>query len=442
MRSIPTFACLLTLALTAGGEALADPPASPDPSVKVPPEVKDIIARMSADDYRIREKAGRELASLGDKSLPVLLAALKDIDDPEAARRVEVIVQKIQTSRLVAARTVTASFKNVSGKAALDEIAKQTGYRILTNGIGAATGKVTLELKETPFWEALDKVSEAAGIMPNFQDEEGTLSVYQGDAVNPHVAYCGPFKILATHISSNRSLQLSGFSRQHAGQRGHENIYMNLQIMSEPKSPIIGIGQTLIVEATDDKGNSLAPPRNNGYQRDSYYAPQIGYRSYTQGSSLNLSRSGRESSTIKEMKLKMSVTILAEARPDVIFENITKAKGKRLNGRSAEVSIREVGEANGMVTVSLTATNRHGQPNDYTWSNTVHQRLELFDEQGQKFRSFGLNEQNNGPNVASMTAQFGSDGQRKMGKPAKFQVVEWIPLTRELEFTLKDIPLP
>lgn len=95
-----------------------------------------------------------------------------------------------------------------------------------------------------------------------------------------------------------------------------------------------------------------------------------------------------------------------------------------------------------MVLVSLTATHTNGDPNDYSWTNSLHQRLELYDDKGQKYRSFGLTEQNIGPNVATLTAQFGGDGNMKLGKPAKFAVVEWVPLNRELEFTLKDVPLP
>lgn len=446
---------ILTLGLVGRGQPPVPPlpgekrepqptPAVAPPAVGVPPEIKALVARLGADDYRAREKAGRDIAALGDKALPVLVAALRDVDDPEAARRLEVIVEKLENARLVNPRRITASFKNSPGKAAFDELAKLSGYRLQTAGVGD-TAKVTLDLTDAPFWEALDKLCDAAGVSANLQDEDGTLAVYGGDAVNPYVAYSGPFKIVATNINSNKGLQLSGLSRQNPVPRQPENLYLNLQIMSEPKAAMIGIGQAVVVKATDDTGASLLPPPqpvdpNN--PPPSFYPPQIGYKSFNQNTAVNLFRTARAATAIKEMKVKVAVTLLAQARPDVAFENILKAKGKRLTGRAADVTIRDVSEANGMTLVGLTATNARGNPDDYAWTNSVHQRLELYDDRGQKFRSFGLTEQNVGPNVVTLGAQFGADPDRKMGKPARLVVVDWVPLTREIEFTLKDVPLP
>ena len=444
MRSITIGAVVAAFAV--GGSGFGQQPDPKTPSkpaaAVVPAEIKTLVAQLSAPDFRAREKAGKDLAALGDKSLKALHAALAEVDDPEAARRLEVLIQKIETGRLVNARKVTATFQGTPGKAALEELAKQSGYRLLTNGVGDA-GKVTLTLTDVPFWEALDKVCDAAGVTANLQDEDGTIGVYSGESANPFATYSGPFKLVATNINSNKSLQLSGISRHQPLQRQAENLYLNLQVMSEPKAPLIGIGQATIVKATDDLGASLAPPQNpqNG-NVDVFYPPQIGYKSFNQNTAINLFRSGRGGTTIKELKVKMPVTILAEVRPDVVFEGIAKAKGKRLAGRSVDVSIKDVSEGNGMVLVSLTATHTNGDPNDYSWTNSLHQRLELYDDKGQKYRSFGLTEQNIGPNVATLTAQFGGDGNMKLGKPAKFAVVEWVPLNRELEFTLKDVPLP
>src|SRR6266487_4587496 len=64
--------------------------------------IAQLIKELGDDDYRTREKAGRELVALGEKALPQMRAALRETESPEVQRRLAVMIRRMDTERLVA----------------------------------------------------------------------------------------------------------------------------------------------------------------------------------------------------------------------------------------------------------------------------------------------------------------------------------------------------
>ena len=221
---------------------------------KTDSSVEQLISDLGNGDYRVREKAGRDLVALGEKVLPQLRTALRETDSPEVQRRLAVMVRKMDAERLTTPRCVTASLKDKSPKAALDEIAKQTGYKIEYSGRGNNEGKHSFEFDKTPFWTAVDTVANAAGCVVYAEYDDSTIRVYNQDALNPHIAYAGPFRFIATSINSNRSVQLSGVPRRGAGTNRYDNMNLSFQIQSEPKNPMLGVLQPEVISAVDEFG--------------------------------------------------------------------------------------------------------------------------------------------------------------------------------------------
>src|SRR5262249_3906617 len=152
--------------------------------------VAQMIKDLSDDDYRVREKAGRDLAALGEKALPDMRAALLTTDNPEVQRRLAVLVRKMDHDRLVTPKKVTFKLKDATVKEALDEMGKQTGYKIDFGGGGRGGGpgggelKQNFEFEDTPFWVAVDKVASAAGCLVYTDYDDETIRVYNQDAMN------------------------------------------------------------------------------------------------------------------------------------------------------------------------------------------------------------------------------------------------------------------
>ena len=435
----------LVLLLTFGtGTALAQEP-TPSRRSLTAPKAQLLIDQLDSKDYRDREKASKELAAEGDRALPYLKAALPKIESPEAQRRVEVLIHRLNSERVFRPSLVTVDCKNTPAKTVLKDLCKQAGYEYIHNGNGNPDKKITAKLTGVPFWEAMEAVGDSAGLTVVPQDDEKkSISAYTNDTYSPHHFVNGPFKFTATNINSSRGIQLANLPKR--GQpTSPEYIGMSVQILAEPKLPIVGIGQVTLLKANDDTGASLLPPNNpeiNEELRSVRFSVQNNYRSLSQSCGLNFNRGNREATTLKELHAKVALAILVEERPEITVENLLGAKKKKFAGVDLDLEIEDVTEAMGTVNLKVTFRQRDANPNDYNWSNTAMQRLVVLDDKGAKLVSNGVSEQSNGVGVVSMRMSFRPAPGKKAGKPSMLILNEWVTETREIEFKFKNIPLP
>ena len=116
---------------------------------------------------------------------------------------------------------------------------------------------------------------------------------------------------------------------------------MSVQVLAEPKCPILSVQQAIVTKAVDDKGVSLVPAgtHENIIVESRYYNSYM-YRSYNQSFGLNLQRGDRNATTIKELKGKVAMTLLKEVRPEITVEKVLEA-GKKIS-LFPEISIEGV----------------------------------------------------------------------------------------------------
>ena len=430
---------LVLLAILGFGAArAAEPVRKPLAAVRA----QELVGQLGSRDYKERERASRELAAEGDRALPYLKAALQEVESPEVQRRVEVLIGRLNSERIFRPSLVSVDCKNTSYKSALKDLCKQAGYEYRDGG--NPDKKITLKLVNAPFWEAMDAVGDLVGLIIVPQDDEKkSITAYNNESYSPFNCVSGPFKFTAANISSSRNIQLANLPKR--GQQANpEYISMSVQILAEPKMPIVGIGQVTLIKAVDDKGVSLIPPLTDTGDdlRSVRLYVQTNYRSLNQSCGLTLNRGSREATTIQELHAKVALAILVEERPEITVDNILEAKKKKFAGNDLDLEIDEVAEAMGIVTLKLTFRQREATPNDYNWSNTALQRLILLDDKGNKMQSNGVSEQNNGVGVMSVRMSFGTPPGKKALKPAKLVLNEWITESREYEFKFKGIPMP
>ena len=456
---LATLALLIACAVSIGAHENA-PPANSTPTAaeKANSTVDDLIKDLGSDDYRTREKAGRELAAKGEKILPALRTALSTTDNPEVHRRLLMMVRKLDFDRLVSPKCITMSLKDKTIKQAMDEISKQTGYKIEyagngMNGMGGTEGKHTFEFDNVPFWQVVDKVASAAGCMVyNDYNEDDTIHIYNQNATNPYVAYAGPFRFLATNINSNKNIQLSGLNRTGFNQNRQEFINLNFQIQSEPKNPMLGISTVDLITVTDDLGGSLIPPKDQ-HNRSNYYNNGM-FRSHSTYGGLNLARNDKSATTIKTLKAKVGIILLSGTLPEIVINDPLKVQKKTFTGRTVEIEFGSLAEdANNKGHYSLDVTAKrlgvveNNQNDDFNWSNSIWQKIELVDASGNRYQSFFSNNQNNNGASLQLSIPFGPENRRgvattKLGPPVKVLVNEWPTVTNEVTFEFKNVPLP
>src|SRR5262249_18257477 len=162
-------------------------------------------------------------------------------------------------------------------------------------------------------------------------------------------------------------------------------------------------------------GGSLMPPKNERNDYTSRYMNQ-GYRGHNLYGSLNLTRGDRSATTIKSLKGRMCVVLLAGTAPEVTGVDPITVKKKSFIGRTVEMNLESVDEdANqkGMYSVNVTVKKLvQDDPDrgiDYNWANNIWQKLELSDDKGNKYFCYGPNTFNNNGGSVQLVVQFGPD---------------------------------
>jgi len=430
----------LALVLCAG---VAAPAWAEAPAEAVPPPVEKLIAQLADANYKTREAATKALAERGDELLPALRKA-QPHPDPEARTRLTKLIADAERSVTLAPKRVTLKLDQVPVKDAVAALAKESGYKIEVQGANPTA--VSLDVTNVPFWEAFDKLCLAGGlVLQQHYDNSNGLTLFQQNSFTPHVDHRGPFRLAAVSFNYSKSLTFSSLPRNQLspGTRSESLTFM-FSIVAEPRIPLLGLGQVKLTYAADDADNNLLPPPLSG-QYQSYHSGYYGYRNQMLQTQVQLAGHGGGARGVKAIRGTVPVTFLAEQKPEIVVEKIMDVKKQKFEGKEVTLEIDEVKAANGKTyQIAMTARRAGKDTNnyDYTWTNSLHQRIELTDEKGQKFLSHGFNWNTGTPTSVTGTFLFGDGPNAAMGKPHKLTYYNWVTSQHPVEFEFKGLPLP
>jgi hypothetical protein len=464
-------ACLaVLLPLGAGSLPAADSPAR---KKAPPPSIEQLVQQMGDRDYRVRDRANRQLATLGIEALASLQKERAAQTDPEIRRRLDELIPNLERTAILMPKLITLHMTNRSIHDVLNELSRQTGYKILdgaenqvflNNVMGGVVVQnagpapprgprdklvYTFHLDKVPFWQAFDQISEASGLalQQGFWGDDA-IRVFHQDMYVPFGYYNGPFKVIATGFNYGRSNNFGLLPRNpaQAGQQNQEYLQINLQIASEPRLPILKVGQVRLTFAEDDEKHSMIPtgdPNGNGMWGQRFYYGGWG-RSYLHQTQANLVWPSKDSRTLKTLKGVVPVTLLADQKPSVVTDRVLGSKGKKFKVGDASFSVEDVKELPGkQYQISMSVTeNSKDTPQDYSRIQSIQQRLELQDDKGNKFPAYVNITNWGGPTNASFQVMTQPNGNAKLGKPAKLLFYAWVLMEHEVEFEFQDLPLP
>jgi hypothetical protein len=421
-------------------QAPAEKPA-PSSAAKSP---EQLIEQLGDQDYRARDAAGKSLESLGSRALPALRKA-REHEDPEVRRRVATLLRTLENAALLAPKRVTVNLTRKPIRQVMDELAKQTGYKIEMWG-GNDQGMCDLKCENLPFWQAFDRVARAGGLVLQIGYGDDHLRVNQQDSYVPYIAYDGSFRVVANSFHYNKTVDFSALPRTAGGANRYENMSFGLTVCSEPKLPLMSLGQPQLSVAVDNDGRSMLPSPAGGMDgrfiggRMAYYGG--GNRTCAMQTQAALVRPSEKSRSVKLIKGAVPVTLLADQKPKVVADNILKAKGKKAQIGTTSFVIDDVTVSPNkqyQIKMEVTEDNKDN-PNDFTWMNSLYNRIELQDAKGNKFQVQGTSWGNSAPNHVQMTLTYGNPG--NAGAPTKLIYAVWTLVHSEVKFEFKDLPLP
>lgn len=456
----PRQAALALIVLTAAAFAAAPPPRPLGPA-----ELQRLIEQLGDRDYRARDTAERRLVAEGTPALPLLRKAMGH-KDPEVRRRALRLVPGLEHAALVAPKRITLDMRNQPINAILAEVSKQTGYQIQNQGMNAvfvaapggivrAKGKgkaapgqptgptFSYTFVNAPFWEVIDRICRDCNLFVQQGYGDEVVRLYQGNGSTPYSGRDGAFRYAATNLYMSRTIDLNTTGTPVR----HESLTLNVTLYAEPRLPFLSVGEPRIEAAYDSEKNSMIPKAMgnpgdevNGRMFRRYYGG--GHKQMSMQTGMNLVRVSEKASSIKLIRGVVPCTLLVEQRPMSLSDDILKAKGKKVTIGELEFTIEDVTKQNTQYMVKFSVTNK-GNPNDYTWQNSIYNRLELQDDKGNKYQNWGSTWHGGGGNNVGMTLTYnGTNGPNKVGDPKKFVYQHWVTKQHDVHFELSDVPLP
>lgn len=429
------------LGILAANTVLISAPAASDPK----PSAEQLIEKLGDRDFKVREAAAQAIESLGVAALPALKKA-QNHPDLEIRKHVAKWIPVLERAATVAPKLVTLKRNNTTLRSALDDIAKQTGYKLeLLRDPTHDDQKHDFDFDQVTFWEAVDRICLQAGVVmqPTYGDE--VIRFQFQDRYVPYVSRSGAFRVVAQGIDHSRSIQFTSLPKTPIvnEQTASEQVRMTINVYAEPRLPLMGLGEVSMTEARDDQKNTMLQPQSpnqlRGFHRTSYYWG--GYRSNSMTTQVSLAPSGRNARKISTLKGLVPVTILAEQKAHVATDAIMTAKGKKLTAANMTLDIQDVKELpNKQYELKMQVSYKAPQgESDHNWLNSLYGRLELQDAKSNKFSIYGSSMSGDGK-TAQVAFTFGAP--KHDGPPTKLIINEWKTVTHEVPFEFKDVPLP
>lgn len=459
----------LVLLLATSVTFAAAPPALPPGSA----EIQALIDKLADRDYRVREQADKKLVEAGLAALPLLRKAMGHTD-PEIRRRAYRMVPKLEHAILVTPKRVTMTVKGKPMRTILDDLSKESGYKVYHMGVmnpgrpgvlggwaGLLPGGGKGAPKEPtfnytfvnePFWGVVDRLCRDGNLSVQQGYGDEAVRFYQTDGAVPHAGHDGAFYYSAMSLQMFKNVDLTAPESRLAAAR-QESLTFNFMVHAEPRLPFLHMGDVRLEAAYDNEKNSLIPKQPLDPNDPAMMGPngmfvsRRYYNGYKQGSmqgSFRLERLSEKGTIIKELRGLVPVTLLVEQKPvDLAADDLLNTKNKKTTVGELDFTLDSVTKKpNGVFDVKFTIANR-GNPNDYTWQNTIYQRVELVDAKGVKYPNWGSSWGGGGGNNMTMTLTFnGNNGAPKPGPPTRIVFQEWKTRQHDIHFEFKNVPLP
>lgn len=424
--------------------------AKPAPAAEISPATEKLIEQLGDPDFRQRDAAARELQALGSKAVAALRKAAQH-PDAEVQRRAAALLPSIETAALLAPKRVTIHLKKKTVAQIVAELSKQTGYKVeFLNGNEQRL--YDLECDNLPFWEAFDRLCQPAGLVLQIGYGDNILRLNHQESYVPYVNYKGAFRLVANSFSYNRNIDFSALPKTTGGTQRNESLNFGFTVCVEPRIPLMSVGEPHITEAVDNEGRSmvLAGPASDdmggAWMGGGRFISRHGggNKTYCMQSYVNLGRSSEKSRSVKVLKGSVPVTLLGSEKPEVVSDDILKAKGQKKQIGPVSFDIQDVSQTpNKQYTVKMGITNNDkDNPNDHTWMNTLYYRIELQDAKGNKYNHYGSSWGGNGTNHVDLSFTYGNPGNAKIEPPKKLIYHVWTLVNHQVDFEFKDLPLP
>jgi hypothetical protein len=430
-----------------------------------------LVDKLGSPRYSERVDAASALVRLGRDALPALRTA-RNSRDAEVRNQALALTEAIESNLLVEPTRLELRHRDTQVPEVVRQWAERSGMvlqLIPPNLPQWDERRVTLESAEpVPFWTAIDRLCEQGGLQFQLTSPSGLSGRVMGLRLMPGSpdlapsSIHGPFRSTLISIHHHRDLPLSRGGNLNvtrvdprggsptAGQRVNEQFYLQMQILGEPRLTLALEGPPRIVEAVDDKGQSLLVDESG--QTGHRYAGYAGYalpaNSPMIQTQISLKYPAAPGKTIRRLRGAANVAV-SSRRPEPQVVPLAEAVGKSLRASDLAVTIHDLQrEPNGQLTIDLSLRSTaevDPQAERPPGFGTLHSleafrnQIEIVDAEGNALPGHTASSQT-GPDGMRVTLRFLPIGEAKT--PSELRLYDSIRSRTEVTFDFSDIPMP
>jgi len=266
---------LRSAAVLAIGLPIAAIPASADPAAQQPSadKVHELVARLSDDDWKARDKAQEQLAAMGEAAEGPLRERLREPKlDAEERSRVEAVLQKLEAARQSGPSRVTFRKSAAAPAEVLAAITQQTKVAFApgTDNLLADAKPFDADFTAAPLWQAVLEVSSKTGLTFHSLNKDGQVVLQPAttDIPTAPAAAAGPFLVTLSRVEVNisRGRDFAGQKPMNARNNDFQSPPCQLYLFAwgEPRLKPIRWFVDSIEECVTDNGAKLEPRRGWG----------------------------------------------------------------------------------------------------------------------------------------------------------------------------------
>ncbi|MEO1973356.1 MAG: hypothetical protein ABGX07_17485 [Pirellulaceae bacterium] len=392
--------------------------------------VADLIQQLDADTLLERDAAEKALIALG----PDVLSKLPTPDDRIPAEvgqrlaRIRQVLEKQVATSITVSKTVTLTGVFELQKV-LSAIEKQTGNRFALPRGGDT--EVTVELVDTPFWQATDVILDQAGLDIVALGGQPNRLVLTARPPGARIRfgqaqYNGVFRIEPIRVFSSRDLR----------NPQSDVMRVTLEISWEPRlSPISMLHDMQSIEAQDQNGTVIETAM--GGRRDLGIQP--GMSAVEIELPLNLPED--HAKTISTLKGKLDILVPGLTEKFEFSGDLETARGVELKRAGATVILDQVRKSGEVFQVRMRlrfdeSSNAFESHRTWVFANPAY----LIGPDGEKIPNAGYESTGQSKNEVGVSYLFAVDGGLKGHKFIYETPATMIRQT--IDYEVKDIELP
>jgi len=180
-------------------------------------EAERTVKQFSAKQFAVRQKAVEELVAMGVDVLPLIRKTMAGTDDAEVKLRCGMVLKGIgekfgidvgpkkpaRAFGLDASR-VSVKVRGVPLDTVLDAFSEQSGNAVIEVPEGWQDKRITLEVADMPYWQALDALCRQAGLFYAPDKKTGRIKLLPAEDALDVSAYAGPVVVKLGRGESTR----------------------------------------------------------------------------------------------------------------------------------------------------------------------------------------------------------------------------------------------